>query len=236
MFQLFHRSCLGTALAALAAVLLSAPGAQAAPIELGSFHVLNANQPLSFTNNAGTSGTLTATNVAVIFNYTVQSGLATTDHSATLTINPPGTLPTTTPETVSGNSLDQPINPLTFSIIENGTGKNLLSMSPAGSDLLGLNGTVDASLSGMHTGVFSSDFGTFSGSASESFNFGLATISPALSTGPGGFLNSFVANLNGQFSVDSTGFTPVPEPASAGLLGLALLSQMAFVRQRKRRS
>ena len=236
MFQWIHRSCLATALAALAAMLLAPAAVQASPIELGSFHVLNATQPLSFTNNAGTSGTLTAINVPVIFNFTDQSGLSTADHSATLTINPAGTAPTTTPEIVNGSSLDQPINPLRFSIIENGTGKNLLSMSPTGGDLVGLSGAVDASLSGTHTAVFSSDFGTFSPSTSQSFNLALATINPALSVGPGGFSNSFVANVNGQFSVDSTAFTPVPEPATAGLLGLGLLWQMAFARQGKRRS
>ncbi len=222
--------------AAIAATVLIAAAVQAAPIELGSFHLLNANQPLSFTNNAGTSGSLSALTVPVIFNFTTQSGLSTVDRSATLTINPLGALPTTTPAIVAGSLIDQPINPLTFSIIETSTGKNLLTMTPTGGDLVGNSTAVNSSLSGTHTGVFTSDYGTFSGTTSESFNFGLATMVPALSVGPGGFVNSFVANVNGQFSVDSTGFIPTPEPATVVLFGLGLAGCGVFVRRRRKQA
>jgi hypothetical protein len=220
---------------ALAATVLAAAAAQAAPIELGSFHLLNASQSLSFTNNGGVSASLSAISVPVIFNFTTQSGLSTADHSALLTINPVGTLPTTVPAVAAGSLLDQPINPLRFSIIETGTGKNLLSMSSTGGDITGLSGAVNADLSGTHTAVYSSDFGTFSASTAESFNFGVATMSAALSAGPGGFLNSFIANLNGQFSVDSTGFIPTPEPASVVLFGMGLFACAAFIRRSERR-
>jgi len=49
-------------------------------------------------------------------------------------------------------------------------------------------------------------------------------LSAPLSVGPGGFLNSFNSNLNGQFTVDSAGFTIVPEPASAALFGIGILA------------
>jgi hypothetical protein len=223
--------------AALLTSMLAVSVVQATPIELANFHLLNANQPLSFTNNGGTSGTLHALSVPVVFNFTVQSGLPTVDRAATLTIDPPGTLPTLLPALVAGSLLDQPIDPTNFSIIDNGTGKNLLTMLSVNGDLVGFNGGVNASLSGAGTNVFSSDFGAFVPSSSESFNLGLATMSVPLSVGPGGFLNSFVSNVNGQFSVDSTGFTPipVPEPASAILFGIGLLSFAAMARRKASR-
>jgi hypothetical protein len=211
--------------------MLAGSAAQATQMEFANFHLLNANQPLSFTNNGGISGTLHALSVPVIFNFTVQSGLPTVDHTASLTINPP---PTVLPAIVSGTLLDQPINPTNFSIIENGTGKNLLTMLLANGDLVGLNGGVNASLSDVNTNVFSSDFATFGAPFTQSFNLGLATISVPLSVGPGGFLNSFISNVNGQFSVDSAGFTPinVPEPASAILFGIGLLTVAAMARRK----
>ena len=211
--------------------------ARAAPIEFGDFHLVNATQPLSFTNNGGTSGTLQALNVPVVFNFTVQSGLPTVDHAATLTINPPGTLPTTLAAIVSGTLLDQPIHPLNLSITENGTGKNLLTMISTGGDLVGFNLGVTGSVSGMNTSVYTSDFGTFNSPVSQSYNLGLATLNVPLSVGPGGFLNSFAANVNGQFSVDSGGFTPkIPEPATAALFGMGALAVAALAASKRRRA
>ncbi len=221
---------------AIVACFATGAAAQAAMIGFANFHLLNATQPLSFTNNGGTSATLQALNVPIVFNYTSQSGLPTIDRAATLVINPAGTANTTIPATAAGILLDQPVQPVRFSIIENGTGKNLLSMLPTNSDLVGISGQGNASLSASSAGVFSSDYATFSPTLTQSYNLGLATLNVPLAVGPGGFLNSFVANVGGQFSVDSSGFTPkVPEPATAMLAGLGFLAVIAKARRKWRR-
>jgi hypothetical protein len=205
---------------AVLVALLIGSAAQATPFQFAGFHLINASQPLSFTNNGGTSGTLSALSVPVVFNFTTQSGLPTTDRNATLTINPVGTNPTVTPAIFPGSLVDQPINPLTFSIIENGTGKNLLSMQATSADLIGLVGSFNGSISATKTNIFTSDYTAFTPSATESFNLGLGTLSQPLAAGAGGFLSNFLANVNGQFSTDSL----VPEPASVALLGIGVLS------------
>jgi hypothetical protein len=220
---------------AFLASMLVGTAARTAPIEFGNFHLLNATRLLSFTNNGGTSGTLQALSVPVIFDFTVQSGLPTIDHAATLTINPVGTLPTTLPAIVAATLLDQPIRPLDLSITENGTGKNLLTMISTGGDLVGFNGGVTASVSGMNSSVYTSDFATFNSPISQSYNLGLATLSVPLSVGPGGFLNSFTANVDGQFSFDG-GLTPkLPEPATVALFGMGALAVAALAASKRRR-
>src|SRR5438309_2118079 len=70
-------------------------------------------------------------------------------------------------------------------------------------DILGRAGGPNASLSGADTTgqivAYTSDYLTFI-QPGNSYNLSLANINPVLSVGPGGFLNSFVANVNGQFS------------------------------------
>lgn len=236
MRRLTHQHSLATKVLrgamALLACLWAASSALAAPIELGNFHLLNANQPLSFTNNGGTSATLQALSVPVVFNFTTQSGLSTVDRPATLTINPP---PDVLPAIVAGSLLDQPIHPTMLSLIENSTGKNLLSMLATNGELVGISGAQNASVSGASTSVFTSDYATFSAPFSQSFNLGLATLSVPLSVGPGGFLNSFTSNLNGQFTVDSAGFVPVPEPTSAALFGIGIMAIAARGLRKKQR-
>src|SRR5260221_14690281 len=101
MRRLTHQYSLATALrgaVGLLACLWAASSALAAPIELGNIHLVNANQPLSFTNNV-VSASLQALGVPVVFNFTAQSGLSTVDRPATLTINPP---PSVSPAIVTG--------------------------------------------------------------------------------------------------------------------------------------
>jgi hypothetical protein len=235
MLKLADKPLLAAALRCAAALLgsvITGSAAQATPIEFADFHLLNANQSLSFTNNGGTSASITAASVPVIFDFTAQSGLSTADHNGILTIS---NTPTTTPASSfdGGLILDQPISVLTtLSIIENGTGKDLLTMSFTG-NLVGESGSPDASLLGAESSgqivAFSSSFATFSGS-SESYNLGLDTISPSLSLGAGGFLSSFAANIDGQFTA---GITPIPEPSSAILFAIGLLLTLGALAYRK---
>ncbi len=233
--QFSPAASLRAAVAAIALLMIGSV-AYAAPIQFADFHLVNATQPFSLTNNGGTSLTVQALSVPVVFNFTSQSGLPTADHNAILTINPAGTAATTLAAIAAGSLLDQPINPLNFSILDSSTGKNLLSLSTSSGDLVGMSGGATASLSGMNSGAYTSDFATFNASATRSYNLGLGTLSAPLSLGPGGFLNSFIANVNGQFTVDSGGFRPnTPEPASIVLSGLgALVFSALAISKRKR--
>jgi hypothetical protein len=223
--------------AALLASLIAASAAQATPIEFSSFHLSNANQPISFTNNGATSASIFALNVPVVFNFTSQSGLSTVDHAGLLSIT--NSLITTPASSLGGGFVNQPISTsTTLSIIEVGTGFNLLTMSFTG-DLSGLSGGPSASLIGAdatgQTISYSSSFATFAGTG-DSYNLGLATINPTLSIGPGGFLNSFVANIDGQFTTDSASLIRTPEPSSVVLFGIGLIAVAVLTRRRSIRS
>jgi len=210
---------------------------QAAPFEFADVNLLNANSPFIFTNNGGTSGSISILSAPVTFNFTSQSGLSTVDHQATMTLQissafPPGTPSTFTPGSLFGPVIDQPIpNLMSLSITEIGTGANLLTMLFTG-DIVGRNGTPNASLSGAdNTGQavqFSSAFGSFL-QPGNSFVLGLGTVSPVFTLGPGGFVNSFSSNVNGQFTAN---FSTVPEPASSVLFGLGIAAA-AIVRFRR---
>ncbi len=121
---------------------------------------------------------------------------------------------------------------MTMSIIENGTGLNLLTMQFTG-DLIGRANTPNASLSGAaSTGQavqFTSSFGSFM-QPGNSFVLGLGTITPVFSLGAGGFLSSFSSNMNGQFTANFS--SAVPEPAASVLFGLGIAGA-AFVRFRR---
>ena len=67
------------------------------------------------------------------------------------------------------------------------------------------------------TVTYTSDYLNFA-SPGNSYALSLASITPALSIGPGGLLNSFTANIAGQFTGN-----PVPEPAALALLACAPL-------------
>jgi MYXO-CTERM domain-containing protein len=195
--------------------------ASAATYNFATFNETLANGPFSFTNNGGTSASISAS-APVTFNFTAGTGLSTADHNATLTISTSGGPSTVTPATTLSNGLvDQPIgNITTLSLIEVGTGKNLLTVNFVG-ELVGRPGIPSAQISGTDSpgGVasFTSDFLNFT-EPGNSYALSLASINPGLSVGAGGFLSSFTADVGGQFTGNAVA---VPEPASFFLLGLA---------------
>jgi len=216
----------------VAALAVSAP-ASAASVEFANFNAPGVNQPFHFTNNGGTSGTIAVSSMPITFNFTAASGLGTSVHQAILTLS--GT--TFTPAGVLGTLVDQRISgPAQLSITEVGTGKNLLSITSFTGDITGRLGGPNASLSGADTVgdtvTYTSDFLTFT-QPGNSYNLALAGITPVLSIGPGNFLNTFAANITGQFSAM---VLAVPAPSSVAMLGTGLVAAMVLATQRKRLS
>jgi len=218
-----------TAPLVVAALAVATP-ASAASVEFADFNAPGANLPFKFTNN-GNGATISAS-APVTFNFTAASGLGTGDHQATLTISGNTFTPSVA---LPGSFVDQNISgPASLSLIEVGTGKNLLSMTIFSGDIVGKLGSPNAGLTGSDmtgdTVVFTSDFLTFM-QPGNSYNLALAGITPALSIGPGGFLNTFAANVNGQFSAM---LVAVPAPTSVAMLGTGLVAAVVLATQRKR--
>jgi len=187
------------------------PATRGAAYNFATFNETAGSRPFSFTNNV-VSGTISYTSsVPVYFDFTAPTGLSTADRLATLTIS----TTTLTPAATNGGILDQPFSTTgTLAITENGTGKNLLTMTFTG-DLIGTANTPDAQLSGSDSTKvvsFTSDYLTFT-APGNSYALSLASVSPVLSVGPGGFLTSFVSDITGSFTGNA-----VPEPGLVSLL------------------
>ena len=198
--------------------LVLAGAAQGAAYNFAVFTDLSGTRPFSFTNNS-TNATISTSpsSIPVTFDFTTPTGLSTAPRAATLTI----TGSTSTPASNPGGNVDQPITSATLNIIENSTGKNLLSMTFTGI-LAGIAGSPNAQLSGADTNsqtvTFSSDYLTFT-PPGNSYALSLAAVTPALSVGPGSFLSSFQADITGQFTGNA-----VPEPVSLALFALVPLA------------
>jgi hypothetical protein len=219
--------------------LLAAGPVHAAPITFANFNETVSNTPFAFTNNGGTSGTISYNSATPItFNFTAPTGLSTADRTATLSISAgPSTFTPGFP--LGAGVLDQPIsNLVTLKITEVGgpnPGANLLTMMFTG-DITGRAGGSIASLQGAdNTGqvvIFSSDLLTFA-QPGNSYILGLSQITPGLSLGAGNFLNSFLANINGQFSANI--IAGVPAPTSVAMFGTGIVAASVLtLRQRKR--
>jgi len=230
----------GLALAALTPFL--AGTADAAPYTFATFNVPTDGSPFSFTNNGGTSGTISSINVPVTFNFTSGTGLGNQDRAGFLNISPVVPPSTTQPALVAGSLVDQPINQLeklTISSGAGGAGSNFLTLFFTG-DITGFLGGNSAALSGSDNNpsnprivAYTSDFGTFT-APGNSYNLNLTSVAPVLSIGPGGFLNSFVADIGGQFSGNF--ITAVPAPTSLIMYGTGLAATAVLARFRRRRA
>ncbi len=217
--------------------------AKASSIQFATFDVIDADQPLSWTNNGGTSGDIVVDQADVSFSFTNQSGYPST-YDATLSIyGSPSTFTPATPGIVDVQPIDGPVT-MTITnnaVAPNQPGYNLLTAVFQNGNLFGVDGSTNGSLAAEdnldhETVTYTSDYGTFS-SPGNNFNLGLNTLSAPISMGPGGFLNSFEANVNGQFSAANFSIhgISVPEPGSLGLC-LAGLASMAFLWRRTRAS
>ena len=215
---------IGTFLVGVLAVAWSATGTV---YNFATFNEVSGTKPFTYLNNGGTSASLSYNaSVPVSFNFTGPTGLSTADRAATLTITTNNSF---TPAATIGSLIDQAVSPaVTLHITENGTGKNLLSMTFTG-DLEGPAGGVNAQITGADTNAktvtFTSDFMTFA-TPGNSYGLSLAAMSTTLSIGPGGFLNSFIADIGGTFSANAT---QVPEPAA---LGAIAVGAFALIRRR----
>lgn len=231
-----HMSTRALGLGLAVALLMATATAQAASVPFAQFQQTTGS-PVNFTNSGGALGTLTLSPpaVPVTFNFLGTSGLPTADRAAVMTLNALSLTPATNAGGVLVQPINGPANAITFT--EVGTGKNLLTMIFTG-NILGFAGSSNAQLSGDlalgNTVIYTSDYLTFGGPGSNeaSYLIGLPQVTPALSIGAGGFLNSFSANAFGSFS---SGIAFVPEPASVVMMGSgAALPLWLLLRRRKR--
>jgi hypothetical protein len=214
------------AISGLAVLLGMTCSAGAAVYNFATFNETSGSRPFSFTNNTTSASLGYNSNVPVEFDFTTPTGLSTADRAGTLTIS---TNTSTSPATTNGPLVDELISSTTLQIIENSTGKNLLTMTFTGT-LDGPSGGPSAQITGADTNsnavTFSSDYLTFT-TPGDSYALSLASITPVLSIGPGGFLNTFVADLSGSFSANAA---PVPEPTA---IGACIVAGTLLVRRRR---
>lgn len=215
---------------AVAAFLaMGAMSAQAAAVQFGTFSQTTGT-PFTFNNQGGFASMNFSASAQTKFNFTAATGLSTADRDATLIMS--GT--TNAAVQSFGGFLIQPINGAvnTVTLIENSTGKTLLSMVFTGS-IVGQSGSANGSLSGdtvnANTVAYTSDYLAFSGNPA-SFLIGLPTVTPALGI-TGNFLTSFVSNAQGSFSGS---FTAIPAPTSVAMFGTGIVATLVLARRNRK--
>jgi len=232
---------------ALAVLALSQASADAAAVTFAQFTQAGPGTPFAFVNQTtfGQAG-IVGFSTPVNFNFTLASGLSTVTRAATLTLTAVTNAPASSAVLGGSTFIDQPINGNNpsnpadvLTIVENSTGKTLLSLTFTG-DIVGKMNDPSASLTGSTDPAagnnmvnYSSAFLNF-GPGVNSYLLGLTSDNPALSIGPGGFLNSFVGSIGGSFS--ATVVAAVPEPASLAMFGTGLIATAVLASQRKRLS
>lgn len=135
------------------------------------------------------------------------------------------------PSCTTGSAVTQELG--TGSVVFTDSNNHVL-LGITGSDLF-INGVLGGSTGGFNGSsasssiAFYSDYINFSSASIEDRSISLNAITPSLSIGPGGLLNSFTAQASGNFGVSFS-----PEPPTAVLLGMAGLLLMAGTRYRRR--
>jgi hypothetical protein len=243
-------------LVTIPAIMLS-PLAMASLI--GSASQTQANPGFALTNNAqsGASAALTfstvgAAGIPVLFSfsdalYTSPQVLAGSQ-AATLTMS----ATSMTPADVSGTGgkfINQQIDSGTITITRDTpvNGKNLLlkvvfqnanlsltKKSAAGS--VSVSDEYDAAVQPTHTVSYTSDFLSFPVDSLPSFSLALSGIKPTPTVQTNGLVNDFSASGSASFSVEGTKPTPIPEPATYGMIIAGLVLATAVCRRAANKS
>jgi hypothetical protein len=182
------------------------------------------------TNNT-TSETFSVTlDTQMQFEYGVgiANPFGTSTRNATFYLN----LTTTTPAGSLGSYLLEGGLSGTFTITDNLTSTNLLSGTLSAGSLSGFENTANFGFGDSAPNVtFSSHYVSFGNAINEAVQFSMASLSPSLNTGAGGFLLSSTSGGTGIFSDQIV----VPEPMTLLLSGGALIAMGFLLRKRNTR-
>jgi hypothetical protein len=207
-------------------------------VTFASFFTGSSNPLYTFTNHDDGTGTFISNSNSSIYFLFTPGAIPVVDQLMTLPTTPiAGTLVRTsftstaavcTAPCTSGAVTQE----LGTGSVQFYDGNNHLLLGISGSDLL-INGVIGgsvASFSGSSSSssiAFSSDYISFTNATLEDRSISLNAITPSLTVGSDGLLNSFTAQASGNFGVSFA-----PEPGSGTLMLLAGAALLARIRRR----
>jgi hypothetical protein len=207
----------------------------------GTFLQVNenvANTPYVFTNNGGTSISLSVINETVDYKFFVPNALGTGFRTGTFNFTASSTTPAvcaTCP--AAGAPITEQGWQGTGTLFDNVTSQIVFTFSFGPTGSASLNNLQDSGgLSDAASGLldpevtFSSTVIDFSVSTSRSFGFAFSGANPNFGLGAGNFPSNAVADAVDTFSADP--LPSSPEPASMALLGSALIGLGMIGRKR----
>jgi hypothetical protein len=200
----------------------------------------NADPDFVFTNSdptntgdGGINSSFSVLNADVKFQFDVPNtyGPVGDQINAKLTLNSVVSGPVD-PFDITFGIIDQGLKDITLTITDL-SGHTLLAVDPfATGDLVGLvagqTGTEGSDTLALDSLTLSSPYLNLAGATSESYQFGLGSISPALSVNANDYVNSFTASATGSFNA--------PEPSSWVMLAMGALGLFAVGRRFSLRS
>jgi hypothetical protein len=219
--------------------LIPVQGRADSVVTFASFFTGSSNPLYTFTNHDDGTGTFISNSNSSIYFLFTPGAIPVVDQLMTLPTTPiAGTLVRTsftstaavcTPSCTGSNAVTQELGTGSVQFYD---GNNHLLLGISGSDLLinGLLGGSVASFSGSSSSssiAFSSDYISFTNATLEDRSISLNAITPSLSIGSDGLLNSFTAQASGNFGVSFA-----PEPGSGTLMLLAGSALLARIRRR----